>query len=70
MDEQELNVKLLELDYEHNKILNPIFVKSEKQQIVRRNIEILNQVLKNQNLDPGVRKKATNKILNFLDKLE
>ncbi|MFW5895276.1 MAG: hypothetical protein ACOCT9_00885 [archaeon] len=70
MEEQRLNNKLMELDYEYSKVLNPIFVKSEKQQIVRRNIETLNQILKTPNLDSRVREEATFKILNFLDKLE
>lgn len=70
MEEQRLNNKKSELDYELSKSINPIFVKSEKQQIVRRNIETLNQVLKTPNLDSRVREEATFKILNFLDKLE
>jgi len=68
MKENKFEEKQLELEIEHNKLIYPIFVKAEKQQIVRRNLEVLNTMKKNK-WSEEVTQKIQQKALNFLNQL-
>jgi len=77
MEERQIALEMLKSEKDDNIIqrkndinLSSLCVKSEEQQTIRRNLEILNALRKNDNLKDSINSEVDKKITFFIEKLK